>query len=129
MLTLGCEHVIRTLLDVSQSPELLAILADIQLAQDRASYARMTQSTTAGRSVLFPSMDPSSHHDGVWTGSSNDANTAGDWKEIRRQITAIVNVIASMATVATGVWWVGGGRSVGAVSSRRSIRVQLLECR
>jgi hypothetical protein len=41
---------------------------------------------------------------------------AEEWKDVRRQVGAIVNVGASMATVFTGVWWVGGGRSVQAVS-------------
>lgn len=41
---------------------------------------------------------------------------AEEWQDVTRQVGAIVNVGASMATVFTGVWWVGGGRSVQAVS-------------
>lgn len=47
---------------------------------------------------------------------------AEEWKEVRRQVGAIINVGASMATVFTGVWWVGGGRSVQAVSSAIVLR-------
>lgn len=102
-----------------QSPELLAILAEIQLAQDRASYARMTQPAT-NKSSLFPSMESTMND--MTMGSAQEVATAGDWNEIRRQVSAIVNVIASMATVATGVWWVGGGRSTGAVSFRDELK-------
>ena len=44
---------------------------------------------------------------------------AEEWAEVKKQLAAIVNVLASMAAVATAVWWVGGGRGVGEVSGAR----------
>ncbi|BGP09385.1 hypothetical protein JCM10049v2_005253 [Rhodotorula toruloides] len=86
-----------------KSPELLAILADIQLQQDRRSYASLTSLAPAPHPSLVPLDDPFS------------AKTPADeWKEIRREVSAIANVGASMLAVGTGVWWVGGGRSYAA---------------
>lgn len=104
----------------SQSPELLAILASIQLQQDRASYASMTSILGPQYISSLPlndAFDPAVH-------GGKTKTMAEEWMEVRRQVGAIINVGASMMTVATGVWWVGGGRSVQAVSfdlpSRRS---------
>lgn len=41
---------------------------------------------------------------------------AEEWADVKKQLVAIVNVLASMGAVATAVWWVGGGRGVGEVS-------------
>lgn len=49
-------------------------------------------------------------------GERSAKSIAEEWTEVRRQLSAVVNVLVSMATVGTGVWWVGGGRSVQAVS-------------
>ncbi|KAJ8293857.1 hypothetical protein OF846_003116 [Rhodotorula toruloides] len=86
-----------------KSPELLAILADIQLQQDRLSYASLISLAPAPHPSLIPLDDPFS------------AKTpAEEWQEIRREVSAIANVGASMLAVGTGVWWVGGGRSYAA---------------
>lgn len=40
---------------------------------------------------------------------------AEEWKEVQKQTSAIMNVVASMFAVGTAVWWVGGGRSYAMV--------------
>ncbi|BGP00992.1 hypothetical protein RTG_02772 [Rhodotorula toruloides ATCC 204091] len=89
-----------------KSPELLAILADIQLQQDRRSYASLTSLAPAPHPSLIPLDDPFSF--------KSHKTPAEEWKEIRREVSAIANVGASMLAVGTGVWWVGGGRSYAA---------------
>lgn len=37
------------------------------------------------------------------------------WDEVGKEITAILNVGASMLAMAVAVWWVGGGRSIALV--------------
>lgn len=93
-----------------QSPELLAILAEIQLDQDRRSYSSMTSLSPAGRPSLIPLNDPHTPF-----GGSTTKSVAEEWTEIKRELGAVVNVTASMLAVATAVWWVGGGRSYAAV--------------
>ncbi|BGP33377.1 hypothetical protein JCM10296v2_005177 [Rhodotorula toruloides] len=88
------------------SPELLAILADIQLQQDRRSYASLSSLAPAPHPSLIPLDDPFS--------PKSHKTPAEEWKEIRREVSAIANVGASMLAVGTGVWWVGGGRSYAA---------------
>ncbi|BGP25817.1 ATPase, vacuolar ER assembly factor, Vma12 [Rhodotorula toruloides] len=89
-----------------KSPKLLAILADIQLQQDRRSYASLISLAPAPHPSLIPLDDPFS--------SKSPRTPAEEWKEIRREVSAIANVGASMLAVGTGVWWVGGGRSYAA---------------
>ncbi|KAI5479228.1 ATPase, vacuolar ER assembly factor, Vma12 [Pseudohyphozyma bogoriensis] len=92
------------------SPELLAILSSIQLANDRAEYAAMT---AVDRPVFTSSLPMRDQYDPAMRGGS--AKTiAEEWKEIQREVAAILNVGASMAAVGTAVWWVGGGRSYAA---------------
>ncbi|GAA5987528.1 hypothetical protein JCM10908_001992 [Rhodotorula pacifica] len=93
-----------------KSPELLAILADIQLQQDRLCYTSMTSLTSAPPPSLIPLNDP---HDPAYTGKPAKT-VAEEWAEIRRELGAIVNVGASMLAVATAVWWVSGGRTLAA---------------
>lgn len=96
-----------------QSPELLAILADIQLGQDRVAYSSMTSLAPAPHPSLIPLHDP--HDDAAHNGRGRTKSVAEEWAEIRRELGAIVNVGASMLAVGTAVWWVGGGRSYAAV--------------
>ncbi|BGP56448.1 hypothetical protein JCM8202_001812 [Rhodotorula sphaerocarpa] len=93
-----------------KSPELLAILADIQLRQDRLAYSSMTSLAAPAPRSLLPLDDP---HDRACS-SQPPKSVAEEWTEIRRELGAIVNVAASMLAVATAVWWVGGGRSYAA---------------
>ncbi|GAA6015819.1 hypothetical protein JCM10207_008807 [Rhodosporidiobolus poonsookiae] len=95
-----------------KSPELLAILAQIQLDADRVSYAQLTSLGPAPHPSLFSHPHADAHDPARWGGKPKTA--AEEWKEIRREVGAIVNVAASMAAVATAVWWVGGGRSYAA---------------
>ncbi|GAA5999581.1 TMEM199/VMA12 family protein [Rhodotorula paludigena] len=90
-----------------KSPELLAILAQIQLDADRRSYASLTSLSPAPHPSLVPLHDP---FDSTAYGGP-PKSVAEEWKEIRREVGAIVNVGASMLAVGTGLWWVGGGRS------------------
>lgn len=99
-------------ISLSQSPELIAILDSIQLAQDKASYASMT--SLAG--PQFQSVLPLNDKYEPPFSNGPTKTDAEEWKEIRQQVGAIVNVGASMMAVGTGVWWVGGGRSYAAVS-------------
>ncbi|GAA6028607.1 hypothetical protein JCM8097_007307 [Rhodosporidiobolus ruineniae] len=94
------------LLPREKSPELLAILADIQLQQDRASYASLTSLSSASSSFL-PMNDPfdPTHFGGP------PKTVAEEWKDIRREVSAIVNIGVSMFGVATGFWWVSGAYS------------------
>ncbi|GAA5933555.1 TMEM199/VMA12 family protein [Sporobolomyces koalae] len=85
-----------------KSPELVAILASIQLEQDRQDYAAMTSLETPLHRSLLPLSDPHARSDKTTT-------VADEWSEIRKELSAIVNVLASMAAVFTGVWYVGFG--------------------
>ncbi|GAA5904819.1 hypothetical protein JCM8208_001366 [Rhodotorula glutinis] len=85
-----------------KSPELLAILSSIQLSQDRLAYASLTSLLPAPHPSLVP---PHTAHEG------RHKSPAEEWTEIRRELGAIVNVGASMAAVATAVWWVSFGFS------------------
>ncbi|GAA5871218.1 hypothetical protein JCM3774_006827 [Rhodotorula dairenensis] len=98
-----------------KSPELLAILADLQLRQDRIAYSSMTSLSAptlhrGGNAVVIPLDDP---HDPAHSGRP-PKSVAEEWDEIRRELGAVVNVGASMLAVGTAVWWVGGGRSYAA---------------
>ncbi|GAA5966690.1 hypothetical protein JCM8115_000254 [Rhodotorula mucilaginosa] len=95
-----------------KSPELLAILADIQLRQDRIAYSSMTSLAPAPHPSLIPLHDP--YDDPAHNGGGRTKSVAEEWAEIRRELGAIVNVGASMLAVGTAVWWVGGGRSYAA---------------
>ncbi|GAA6055218.1 hypothetical protein JCM3770_000720 [Rhodotorula araucariae] len=90
-----------------KSPELLAILSSIQLKQDRAAYASLTSLRPAPHPSLVPVHDP---YDPGALGR-RAKSPAEEWREIRRELSAIVNVGASMAAVGTAVWWVSFGYS------------------
>ncbi|BGP17669.1 hypothetical protein JCM10213v2_005707 [Rhodosporidiobolus nylandii] len=82
----------------------------IQLEQDRASYATLTSLAAPPHPSLIPlndAFDPSRY-------GGKPKTAAEEWKEIRREVGAILNVGASMLAVGTAVWWVGGGRSYAA---------------
>lgn len=96
----------------AQSPELEAILAQIQLSNDRKSYARMTALSQPTYTSTLPMSDP---HDRAQLGLA-PLTIQEEWADIKKQLAAVVNVLASMAAVATAVWWVSGGRGVGEVS-------------
>ncbi|SGZ21630.1 BQ5605_C021g09392 [Microbotryum silenes-dioicae] len=96
--------------DTLCSPELLAILAKIQLDQDRESYKAMT--STGPTSYYRSTLPMKDLHDPEYSGRTT--TEAEDWQLVRKQVSAIANVGASMAAVGTGVWWVGGGRTYAA---------------
>ncbi|KDE05377.1 hypothetical protein MVLG_04288 [Microbotryum lychnidis-dioicae p1A1 Lamole] len=93
-----------------KSPELLAILAKIQLDQDRESYKAMT--STGPTSYYRSTLPMKDLHDPEYSGRTT--TEAEDWQLVRKQVSAIANVGASMTAVGTGVWWVGGGRTYAA---------------
>ncbi|GAA5852111.1 hypothetical protein JCM9279_005061 [Rhodotorula babjevae] len=86
-----------------KSPELLAILSSIQLSQDRLAYASLTSLLPAPHPSLVP-LHAAAHQ-------GRHKSPAEEWTEIRRELSAIINVGASMAAVATAVWWVSFGFS------------------
>ncbi|TNY19367.1 endoplasmic reticulum-based factor for assembly of V-ATPase-domain-containing protein [Rhodotorula diobovata] len=90
-----------------KSPELLAILSSIQLEQDRRSYASLTSLLPAPHPSLVPLNDP--YDSSSLRGPPK--SPAEEWRDIRRELSAIVNVGASVAAVATAVWWVSFGYS------------------
>ncbi|GAA5939731.1 hypothetical protein JCM3775_001611 [Rhodotorula graminis] len=88
-----------------KSSELLAILSSIQLSQDRLAYASLTSLLPAPHPSLVPLHAAAGAHDGRLK------SPAEEWTEIRRELGAVVNVAASMAAVASAVWWVSFGFS------------------
>ncbi|GAA5825013.1 hypothetical protein JCM11251_006063 [Rhodosporidiobolus azoricus] len=95
------------LLPREKSPELLRLLSDIQLQQDRIAYASLTCLAPAPHPSLIPTNDL--HDPARYAGTPKTA--AEEWKEIKREVGAILNVGASMMAVGTAVWWVGFGYS------------------
>ncbi|GAA6062884.1 hypothetical protein JCM10212_002106 [Sporobolomyces blumeae] len=101
-----------------KSPELLAILSRIQLEQDRVAYSHLTSLDPPSHRSLLPLNDRHDPHQhpllsgGV--AQPGERTVAQEWNEIKRELGAIVNVLASMMAVGTAVWWVGGGRSYAA---------------
>lgn len=92
-----------------QSAELLKILSRIQEAQDKASYNSMTSLANPQPTSLIPLND-------IYESSNRTKRTeAEEWKEVQKQTSAIMNVVASMFAVGTAVWWVGGGGSYAMV--------------
>ncbi|KAK4048846.1 hypothetical protein OIO90_005654 [Microbotryomycetes sp. JL221] len=95
-----------------KSPRLQAILAQIKLEQEQKQYESMTSLQYSPFQSTIPTRDAYSRLNSQT--SRDDERDKNEWKQIKRQVGAIVNVIVSMMTVATGVWWVGGGRKVEA---------------
>lgn len=93
----------------SQSPELLAILSSIQLSQDRLAYTSLTSLSQPTYRSLLPMTD--------FHASQSPKTVAEEWGQIKKELSAIVNVLVSMAAVFTGVWYVGFGYSHAIVSS------------
>ncbi|KAK9895305.1 hypothetical protein P389DRAFT_91035 [Cystobasidium minutum MCA 4210] len=95
-----------------RSPELEAILAPIRLAQEQATYASFLSSSS---SLLDR---PSTHRDAfslnnteTWdfrTASHPNTTVKQEWDAVRKELSAVANVLASMAAVATAVWWAAG---------------------
>ncbi|PWN89260.1 hypothetical protein FA10DRAFT_139574 [Acaromyces ingoldii] len=81
--------------------ELVESLRNIELAQQRAEYEAM---------VSAPSR--ANQREQQWSvGVENwkrGSHEAEEWLEVRRQLSAIVNVGVSIVAVATSVWWAGG---------------------
>ncbi|GAA5958920.1 hypothetical protein JCM3765_000775 [Sporobolomyces pararoseus] len=86
-----------------KTPELLAILASIQLSQDRLAYTSLTSLQQPSYRSLIPMTDVHA--------SQTPKTVAEEWGQIKKELSAIVNVLVSMAAVFTGVWYVGFGYS------------------
>ena len=99
-----------------QSPELEAILAPIRLAQEQATYASYLSKPTQ-----FDYKDAFDlRSTGNWdfrTASHPRTTVQQEWEAVRRELSAVANVLASMAAVATAVWWAAGNTPVAEVSS------------
>lgn len=92
-----------------QSAELIETLRQIKLMQEQEEYDRMMTSGEAyakGRKVtsVFQASKEKENH---WQTKSNRTE-AEEWEQVRKQIGAIVNVVLSVAAVATATWWAGG---------------------
>lgn len=96
-----------------QSPELEATLARIKQAAEEAEYARML----SGPSV-YEGIRRVPKQQNTVTGAPllTEAQEALEWKEVKRGMSAVVNVVASAAAVALAAWKALGGGSVFAVS-------------
>lgn len=98
-------------------PELDALLARIQAAQDKTTYAAMVQGkesvTTAQReqSGLPRGYTPVVPHEPELL-SAPEQDDKETWRQIRSALSAIASVLLSMAGVVTGVWQAGGTASV-----------------
>lgn len=93
----------------AQSPQLEAILAPIRIAQEQASYASMMASASSdpGPRNLDPFGDTTSRWD-FTTASHPELTVKQEWDLARKELGAIFNVLASMAAVATAVYWITG---------------------
>ncbi|GAA6016835.1 hypothetical protein JCM11491_001822 [Sporobolomyces phaffii] len=92
-----------------KSPELVAILASIQLANDRAAYAALTSLSTPQYRSVLPLTDP--HEPASTLSSTTTATVSDEWGDVKKEVSAIVNVVCSVAAVFTSVWYVGFGYS------------------
>lgn len=111
---------------VEQSPELEAILAPIRLAQEQATYASFLSSSS---SLLDR---PSTHRDAfslnnteTWdfrTASHPNTTVKQEWDAVRKELSAVANVLASMAAVATAVWWAAGTTALAQVGLYTCLR-------
>ncbi|GAA5874083.1 hypothetical protein JCM16303_002683 [Sporobolomyces ruberrimus] len=101
------EIVIIPLKPREKSPELLAILSSIQLTLDRESYSSLTSLQTPSYRSLLPLRDPHASSKGGGGGET----LGQEWNQIKKELSAIVNVGFSMVAVFTGVWYVGFGYS------------------
>lgn len=115
----------------SQSPELEASLAAIRRAQEEAEYNRMISVPSSSSSKPFslaslssPSTPYSIYTSGyAQSGQSrlSAREEAAEWKEVQRQIAAMVNVAISAVAVATAAWWAAGNADVAWASNENAL--------
>jgi len=91
-----------------RSAKLEAILAPIRLAQEQASYADMMSPSAQPVPRNLDLHDTSSHWD-FNTASHPRLTVRQEWEAARKELSAVFNVLASMAAVGTAVWWISGG--------------------
>lgn len=90
----------------SKSPALVEALRKIELAQEEKEYAAMMPSHSDNS---LPFLDTFRNGGGGKSGYGKDnSKDEEEWAEVRQQISAIINVLVSMAAVAIAVWWAGG---------------------
>lgn len=101
------------LLVILQSAELEAILAPIRLAQEQEAYATMLSSSPnnyaqGGNTFKDPFDLKTTDNWDFRSASHPQLSVKQEWEAVRRELSAVVNVIASMGAVATAVWWATG---------------------
>ena len=75
-------------------------MASLRQAQDQKEYDRMTH--TPIRKGLFYSTERVSF---------KSRKEDQEWKQAKKEIGAVINVLASMMAVATAAWWASGNAS------------------
>jgi hypothetical protein len=102
-----------------QSPELEAILAPIRLAQEQADYASLLAGPSLHQSRAKDTFDlrNSTDHWDFKTASHPQLSVKQEWNAVKRELSAVANVLASMAAVATAVWWAAGNIDLSTVRS------------
>lgn len=82
------------------------MLRKIELAQQEKEYAAMMPSQSDKN---LPFLDTFRMGGSGKAGYNKDGSTdEEEWADVRQQISAIINVLVSMAAVAIAVWWAGG---------------------
>jgi len=95
-----------------RSAELEKILAGIALEQEKAEYERMTKGLGAASSNgLFGAGAASSSEQDL--GLKMSADERAEWDAAKRELSAIINVLASMIGIGVAVYMVGGGYALG----------------
>ena len=85
---------------------MIEALRKIELEQQEKEYAAMMPSQSDN---TLPFLDTFRGGGGGKSGYGKDSSKdEEEWAEVRQQISAIINVIVSMAAVAISVWWAGG---------------------
>ncbi|KAK0556557.1 hypothetical protein OC844_005824 [Tilletia horrida] len=106
-----------------RSPELEKSLAAIRLAHEQAEYERMTSilNPSQRKRSLFSLAEPPRSHASDSLHPSAPVLTvqkltpeqeAEEWAEANKQISAVINIVISMAAVATAAWWAAGSANV-----------------
>ncbi|PWN41670.1 hypothetical protein IE81DRAFT_324296 [Ceraceosorus guamensis] len=93
-----------------RSPELEATLARIKQAADEAEYARMISGPSSTNDDTGRTFKRSSNVTGA--PKLSRAEEAMEWQEVKRGLSAVVNVVASAAAVALAAWKALGNGSV-----------------
>ncbi|CEH11751.1 hypothetical protein CBOM_07151 [Ceraceosorus bombacis] len=93
-----------------RSPELEATLARIKQAAEEAEYARMISGSSSANEATGRTFRTAFNVTGA--PKLSRAEEAMEWQEVKRGLSAVVNVVASAAAVALAAWEALGNGSV-----------------